>query len=197
MQCLRRRIDFRRCLAFLLPPLLLMLYQLLFSEYTSLYPDARLYLSIAADSLHTGHFIQTDRAGVEIVVPFAYPLYITLLRAVGMPLVGFAVLNLLSVGASSVFLDDTERLSLRQRRLFVHGVYGHFAPRRAPAVESLCRILLSFHALLAAMACVPRGAAAEKAASSHEHRRLSRVRRRARCWRRSMLRSCCTRCGCA
>ena len=76
MQCLRRRIDFRRCLAFLLPPLLLMLYQLLFSEYTSLYPDARLYLSIADNFLHTGHFIQTDRAGVEIVVPFAYPLYI-------------------------------------------------------------------------------------------------------------------------
>ena len=109
MQCLRRRFDFRRCLAFLLPPLLLMLYQLLFSEYTSLYPDARLYLSIADNFLHTGHFIQTDRAGVEIVVPFAYPLYITLLRAVGMPLVGFAVLNLLSVGASSVFLYDTER----------------------------------------------------------------------------------------
>ena len=83
MQCLRRRIDFRRCLAFLLPPLLLMLYQLLFSEYTSLYPDARLYLSIADNFLHTGHFIQTDRVGVEIVVPFAYPLYITLLRAVG------------------------------------------------------------------------------------------------------------------
>ena len=79
MQCLRRRIDFRRCLAFLLPPLLLMLYQLLFSEYTSLYPDARLYLSIADNFLHTGHFIQTDRAGVEIVVPFAYPLYITCL----------------------------------------------------------------------------------------------------------------------
>ena len=109
MQCLRRRIDFRRCLAFLLPPLLLMLYQLLFSEYTSLYPDARLYLSIADNFLHTGHFIQTDRVGVEIVVPFAYPLYITLLRAVGMPLVGFTVLNLLSVGASSVFLYDTER----------------------------------------------------------------------------------------
>ena len=111
MQCLRRRIDFRRCLAFLLPPLLLMLYQLLFSEYTSLYPDARLYLSIADNFLHTGHFIQTDRAGVEIVVPFAYPLYITLLRAVGMPLAGFTVLNLLSVGASSVFLYDTVSLA--------------------------------------------------------------------------------------
>ena len=121
MQCLRRRIDFRRCLAFLLPPLLLMLYQLLFSEYTSLYPDARLYLSIADNFLHTGHFIQTDRVGVEIVVPFAYPLYITLLRAVGMPLVGFTVLNLLSVGASSVFLYDTER------RLFGSGGFSCMA----------------------------------------------------------------------
>jgi hypothetical protein len=121
MQCLRRRIDFRRCLAFLLPPLLLMLYQLLFSEYTSLYPDARLYLSIADNFLHTGHFIQTDRAGVEIVVPFAYPLYITLLRAVGMPLAGFTVLNLLSVGASSVFLYDTER------RLFGSGGFSCMA----------------------------------------------------------------------
>ena len=131
MQCLRRRIDFRRCLAFLLPPLLLMLYQLLFSEYTSLYPDARLYLSIADNFLHTGHFIQTDRAGVEIVVPFAYPLYITLLRAVGMPLAGFTVLNLLSVGASSVFLYDTER------RLFGSG--GFLAWR----IRSYCSASIS------------------------------------------------------
>ena len=55
---------------------------------------------------------------MEIVVPFAYPLYVTLLRAVGMPLVGFTVLNLLSVGASSVFLYDTER------RLFGSGGFS-------------------------------------------------------------------------
>ncbi len=104
----KRKFDPIRCAAFFLPPLLLLLNQYIYQDVSSLYPDARLYLSIADNFLSTGHFIQTERA-VEIVVPFAYPLCLTLLRAVKMPVFGFFLLNLLSVGVSSVFLYDTER----------------------------------------------------------------------------------------
>lgn len=104
----KKKIDPIRCAAFILPPLLLLLNQYIYQDVSSLSPDARLYLSIADNFLSTGHFIQTDRA-VEIVVPFAYPLYLTLLRAVKMPVFGFFILNLLSVSVSSVFLYDTER----------------------------------------------------------------------------------------
>ena len=103
-----KKFDPIRCAAFFLPPLLLLLNQYIYQDVSSLYPDARLYLSIADNFLSTGHFIQTERA-VEIVVPFAYPLYLTLLRAVKLPVFGFFILNLLSVGVSSVFLYDTER----------------------------------------------------------------------------------------
>ena len=191
MQCLRRRIDFRRCLAFLLPPLLLMLYQLLFSEYSSLYPDARLFLSIADNFLHTGHFIQTDRAGVEIVVP---PIAVYNAPACRRD----AACRI--YGAEPVVRRCVVRVFIRHRApsLWQRGcsciAYTVIVCRVLPPSNLYVGILLPFHALLAAVACVPARGCRRKTAS-RGHRRLPSRSRHARCWRRSMLRSCCTRCG--
>jgi len=100
--------DYKRILAFLLPVIVGFLIYYPEVLAPSLTSDGRLYLSIADNFLSTGHFTQTTREEAY-VVPFAYPLYLTILRFFRMPVTGFVILNYISLGVSSVFLYDTER----------------------------------------------------------------------------------------
>lgn len=80
-------------------------------------PDAELYLSVADNTLATGHFIQTARpAELGLVVPFGVPAILTLFRALGLSVTAIQIVHCLLFGMSCLLLRGTERDMFPRRR---------------------------------------------------------------------------------
>ena len=106
-------------LCFVLPCLGMFLWELHLGALIQLQPDAQLYWSIAENVLSTGHFIQNVRPEGSFVVPFALPLLLTALRAVGLGVRGVTVLQYLLFGGACLLVSRTERLVCRRRGIAV------------------------------------------------------------------------------
>lgn len=98
----------RELLCFFLPIGLMLAYNLLrFGQLAVFGPDAALYLSIADNFLATGHFIETARGG-QWVVPFGFPLILTVFRALHMSLEGIVVVQYALLGWTCLLLYKAE-----------------------------------------------------------------------------------------
>ena len=76
--------------------------------------DARVYISIADNYISTGHFIQTARPYIGMVVPPGTPFMITLFRLAGLSAYGVMAVQILLFGLSNIMLFETgERISGR------------------------------------------------------------------------------------
>ena len=93
----------------LLPMLLSLGWNLLHPPFVNMGPDARLYLSVADNVLSTGHFIQTARKTVGLVVPFGLPLILTLLRSLRLSVAAIVALQHLLLGFDCLFLYRAEK----------------------------------------------------------------------------------------
>ena len=71
--------------------------------------DARVYISIADNIVSTGHFIQTARPYIGLVVPPGTPFMITLFRLVGLSDYGIMTVQILMFGLDNIMLFETEK----------------------------------------------------------------------------------------
>lgn len=74
--------------------------------------DARVYISIADNFVSTGHFIQTARPYIGLVVPPGTPFMITLFRLFGLSDYGIMAAQTLMFGLDNVLLFETEKCVL-------------------------------------------------------------------------------------
>ncbi len=71
--------------------------------------DARVYISIADNYINTGHFIQTARPYIGMVVPPGTPLMITMFRMLGFSNFAIMAAQVLMFGISNIFLYEAEK----------------------------------------------------------------------------------------
>ena len=102
------RRHWKEIICFLGPIALMLAYNLLaYGFFADISPDARLYMSIADNFLSTGHFHETARGG-EYVVPFGFPLILTVFRLFRLDVNGIAAIQYLMLGGACLLLYKTE-----------------------------------------------------------------------------------------